>query len=52
MCFVTPDARHYMNNLRKMEKLARFRKKVKLSKGAMDDLDLWLDFLKSAEGGI
>ena len=52
VCFVIPDARHFMNYLRKMEKLARFRKKVKLSKGAMDDLDLWPDFLKSAGAGI
>ena len=52
VCFVIPDARHFMNNLRKMEKLARFRKKVKLSRGAMDDLDLWLEFLASAAAGI
>ena len=40
VCFVIPDARHFMNNLCKMEKLARFRQKVNLSKGAMDDIDL------------
>ena len=52
VCFVIPDAKHFMNNLRKMETLVRFRPKVKLSRGAMDDLDLWLDFLKLAEAGI
>ena len=29
--FIIPDVRHFMNNLKKMETLAKFRKKVKLS---------------------
>ena len=41
-----------MKNLRRMEYLARFKTKVKLSRGAMDNLELWLSFLESAEKGI
>ena len=52
MCFIIPDARHFMNNLRKMEYLARFKPKIKLSHGAMEDLRLWLSFIESAEEGI
>ena len=52
VCFIIPDAKHFMNNLRRMEYLARFKKKVKLSRGAMDNLELWLSFLKSAAKGI
>ena len=52
VCFIIPDARHFMNNLRKMEKLATYKHKVKLSRRCLDDLDLWLDFLSSAAEGI
>ena len=31
VCFVIPDVRYFMNNLHKMEKLARFKEKVRLS---------------------
>ena len=41
-----------MNNLRRMEYLAKFKKKIKLSRSAMDDLELWLSFLESAAKGI
>ena len=40
VCFIIPDAKHFMNNLRRMEYLVRFKKKVKLSRDAMDDLEL------------
>ena len=52
VCFIIPDAKHFMNNLRRMEYLARFKKKVKLSSPTMRDLTLWLAFLDSAEKGI
>jgi len=52
VCYIIPDARHFMNNLRKMESIARRRPKVKLTRGTIDDLDLWLDFLASAKDGI
>ena len=52
VCFIIPDARHFMNNLRRMEHLARFKKRVKLSRSAKEDLKLWLRFLDSAERGI
>jgi hypothetical protein len=38
--------------LRKMEYLARFKKKVKLSSSTMGDLQLWLSFIESAQRGI
>ena len=52
VCFIIPDAKHFMNNLRKMEYLAEFRKKVKLSHTTVEDLKLWLIFLESACRGI
>ena len=41
-----------MNNLRRMEYPAKYKKKVKLSRSTMEDLKLWLSFLDSAEEGI
>ena len=52
VCYIIPDARHFMNNLRQMESIARRKGKVKLSRRTLDDLILWLDFLKSAKAGI
>jgi len=52
VCYIIPDARHFMNNLRKMESIARRRPKVKLTRGTIDDLNLWLEFLISAKDGI
>ena len=52
VCFIIPGVRHFMNNLRKTERLAKFKPKVKLSRGTQDDLRLWLSFLESAERGI
>ena len=49
VCFIIPDAKYFMNNLRKMESLARRRSKVKLTRGTINDLTLWLDSLKSAK---
>ena len=40
VCFIIPNAKHFMNNLRKMEYLAKFKKKVKLSQTAVEDLKL------------
>jgi hypothetical protein len=52
VCYIIPDARHFMNNLRQMERLARRIGKVKLTRRTLDDLILWLEFLTSAEKGI
>jgi hypothetical protein len=52
VCFIIPDAKHFMNNLRRMECLAKFKGKVKLSHGTMKDLELWLSFIESAAAGI
>ena len=41
-----------MKNLQRMEYLAKFKKKIKLSRSAMVDLELWLSFLESAAKGI
>ena len=41
-----------MSNLRQREAIARRKTKVKLSRRTLDDLDLWLEFLKSAKYGI
>ena len=50
--FIIPDAKHFINNLRRMEYLARFKKKDKLSSSTMCDLVFWLSFLEPAEKGI
>ena len=52
ICFIIPDARHFMNNLRKLEQRAKKIKKVKLTRRAKEDLKLWLEFLGSANKGI
>ena len=41
-----------MSNLRRMEAIARRKKHVKLSRRALDDMTLWLEFLDSAKAGI
>ena len=41
-----------MNNLQKLVCIARRQSKVKLTRGTIDDLILWLDFLESAKDGI
>ena len=51
-CFVIPDARHFMGNLRRMETIASRTKFVKLSSTTLADLELWLEFLDSAKKGI
>ena len=52
VCYTTPDTRHFMNNPRQMKSITRRRGKVVLSQRTLDDLILWLDFLKSAKAGI
>ena len=52
VCFIIPDARHFMNNLRRAEATARRRKISKLNRRTLNDLLLWLDFLQSAHEGI
>ena len=52
VCFVIPDARHFMNNLRKMESIAKRKGAVHPTRQTMEDMDLWLEFLKSAKEGI
>ena len=52
VCFVIPDARHFMNNLRKLELRANKIKKVKLTRRSKEDLNLSLEFLGSANKGI
>ena len=52
VCFIIPDARHFMSNLRRMEKIAKYNLKVHLTSTCLDDLDLWLEFLNSAKDGI
>ena len=54
VCFIIPDARHFMNNLRRMETIAKSNdaQRVKLSQTTLADLDLWLEFLTSARDGI
>ena len=53
VCYIIPDARHFMNHLRATEKLAETKKRlVALSVDAKEDLKLWLDFLASAASGI
>ena len=52
VCFVIPNAKHFMNNLRKTEYLAKFRKQVKLPHTAVEYLELWLILLELAHRGI
>ena len=53
VCYIIPDARHFMNHLRAMEKIAEATKRpVALSHDAKEDLNLWLEFLASAAAGI
>ena len=53
VCYIIPDARHFMNELRAAEKAARASDKfITLTRRAKDDLRLWLDFLHSAKEGI
>ena len=53
VCFVIPDARHFMNHLHKMKQVAESaRKLIKLPLGAREDLQLWLKFLKYTARGI
>ena len=41
-----------MNNLRKMESIAKRKGAVHPTRQTMEDMDLWLEFLKSAKEGI
>ena len=52
VCFVIPDARHFMRNLRKVEAIARRKGCVKLPRRSLDDLTLWLEILDSEKTGI
>ena len=54
VCFIIPDARHFMNNLRRMESIAKRNRgrKVKLSATTIEDINLWIEFLDSAKDGI
>ena len=53
VCYIIPDAWHFMNHLRAIEKLSETKKRpVTLSADAKEDLKLWLDFLASAASGI
>ena len=54
VCFIIPNARHFMNNLHRMETIAKSNdaQRVKLSQTTLADLDLWLEFLTSARDGI
>ena len=53
VCFIIPDARHFMNELRAAGRAAQASESfVKLSDRAKADLRLWLDFLSSAKQGI
>ena len=52
VCCIVPDATHFINNLHRTEYLEKLKKKLKLSRSAMNDLNFWLSFLESAEKGI
>ena len=53
VCYIIPDAWHFMNHLRAIEKLAETKKRpVALSVDAKEDLKLWLNFLASTASGI
>ena len=53
VCFVIPDARHFMNHLQKMKQVAEDRgRSIQISLGAKKDLQLWLQFLEYAASGI
>ena len=52
VCFITPDARHLMVNLRRMEATTQKTKGVKLYRWTLNGSDLWLNFLESEKAGI
>ena len=53
VCFVIPDARHFMSRLRSLQKTSSSANKfAKLDAATRQDLRLWLDFLSAARDGI
>ena len=53
VCFVIPDARHFMSRLRALERRAAASNKfATLDDDTRADLALWLNFLHSAKDGI
>lgn len=48
VCFIIPDARHFMSRLRGFELMARHHRNVRLSAKIVADLKLWSEFLLSA----
>ena len=50
--YVIPTARHFLSRIRALKTSSRFRRITSIPKHVITDLQLWLDFLKSAHNGI
>eukprot|EP00956_Cyclotella_meneghiniana_P033327 scaffold95026_cov46-Cyclotella_meneghiniana.AAC.2 len=52
VAFIIPQARHYINRIRKEETKAHKHRAVRLSQETKRDLELWLKFIAYARNGI
>ena len=50
--YLIPSARHFLSRLRKLQFKARFRRQITIPNLVIEDLRLWLDFLKKANKGV
>jgi hypothetical protein len=52
VAYIIPQARHFINRIRKDEQLAKKHRTTKISKETKKDLTLWLKFINYASTGI
>lgn len=52
VAYIIPQARHFMNRIRRTEERASRHRSAKLSKETKKDLELWLELLEYAKTGI
>ncbi|KAL9180713.1 hypothetical protein ACHAXT_011166 [Thalassiosira profunda] len=50
--YVIPSARHFLNRIRRLERIADAHGRAMITEGARDDLLLWVKFLRRARRGI
>ena len=50
--YVIPTARHFLSRIRALKTASRYRRITSIPRHVISDLQLWLDFLKSAQNGI
>ena len=50
--YIIPSARHFLNRIRKLERIADAHGRAMVTPGAREDLLLWIKFLRRARKGI